>query len=65
MIISNLIFMSKIYYENQFYIENMFNVFLVVLNLNFYLNFDLVGDKVKVGDYCVEIIVKLGDSNEW
>ena len=65
-IISNLIFTSKIYYENQLYIENTSNAFLVAPNSNFHLNiFDLAGDKAKAGDYRAEIIAKSGDSNEW
>ncbi|EGP4969263.1 DUF916 and DUF3324 domain-containing protein [Enterococcus faecium] len=64
-IISNLIFTSKIYYENQLYIENTSNAFLVGPNSNFHLNLDLAGDKAKAGDYRAEIIAKSGDSNEW
>ena len=64
-IISNLIFTSKIFYENQLYIENTSNAFLVAPNSNFHLNLDLAGDKAKAGDYRAEIIAKSGDSNEW
>ncbi|WP_316377514.1 DUF3324 domain-containing protein, partial [Enterococcus faecium] len=64
-IISNLIFTSKIFYENQLYIENTSNEFLVAPNSNFHLNLDLAGDKAKAGDYRAEIIAKSGDSNEW
>ena len=63
-IISNLIFTSKIYYEDQLYIENTSNEFLVAPNSNFHLNLDLAGDRAKAGDYRADILAKSGEY-EW
>lgn len=63
-IISKLIFTSKIYYEDQLYIENTSNEFLVAPNSNFHLNLDLAGDRAKPGKYRGDIVAKSGEY-EW
>ncbi|MDT2595667.1 DUF916 and DUF3324 domain-containing protein [Enterococcus dongliensis] len=64
-IISNLIFTSKIYYEDQLYIENTSNKFLVAPNSNFHLNLDLAGERAKPGNYRADIVAKSGEEHEW
>ncbi len=63
-IISSLIFTSKIYYEDQLYIENTSNEFLVAPSSNFHLNLDLAGDRAKPGKYRADIVAKSGEY-EW
>ncbi|MBM7711562.1 DUF916 and DUF3324 domain-containing protein [Enterococcus xiangfangensis] len=64
-IINKLIFTSKIYYEDQLYIENTSNEFLVAPSSNFHLNLDLDGGRAKAGNYRAEIVAKSGEDYEW